>query len=54
MVHESRDSLDVISNTFNYGLCDNDGSSMLIKVFWINLNRSSQLTEVQAVVIPWK
>lgn len=51
---ERGDSLNVISNTVNNELCDDDGSLKLIKVFWINLSRSYQLTEVHAVAITWK
>lgn len=54
VVTERGDSLNVISNTFNNELCDNDGSLMLINLLWINLSRSYQLTEVHAVAIIWK
>lgn len=43
------DSLNVISDTFNNELWANDGSSMHIRVLWINLSRSYQSTEVQGI-----
>lgn len=54
VVTEREDSLNVISDTFNNELCDNNGPLMLIKVLWINLSRSYQLTEVHAVAVTWK
>lgn len=54
VIRERGDSLNVISYTLNNELWINDGSLMHIKVFWINISRSCQLTEVHMVIITWK
>ena len=54
VIRERGDSLNAISDTLNNELWANDDSSMCIKVLWINLCRSCQLTEVHATDNTWK
>ena len=54
VIRERGNSLNAISDTFNNELWANDGSSMCIKVLWINLSRSCQLTEVHAADNIWE
>ena len=54
VIRERGDSLNVISDTLNNELWANDDSSVCIKVLWINLSRSCQLTEVHATDNTWK
>ena len=54
VIRERGDSLNVISDTLNNELWANDDSSVHIKVLWINLSRSCQLTEVHVTDNTWK
>ena len=54
VIRERGDSLNAISDIFYNELWANDDSSMCIKVLWINLSRSCQLTEVHATDNTWE